>query len=242
MPQKIRLRVSVSLAKLPKRQREFLDKLKTIDELDVHSFYAHLITYFYFHPTKAPHLIGAVGKKENKIALSFNSKPLVETLTNDKTQAQRELYCLTALYEIANMLAYKLFMYSSHLHNQEFQSVAELENQFFEIGISPFLEEFISLTKDSSFFQNLQIMASSYDQQNSAYNLIENFIQREAEVSSGNHLNHSPSPALESDSTNVQTLKPEAQHSSPDHDSLDHEKNDSDQEANDDDWSQIQVS
>lgn len=73
----------------------------------MHSFYAHLISYFFFHPTKSLQLIGAVGKNESKIALNFHHEALVKTLTG-KTQYQRELYCLTALYEMSNMLAYKL--------------------------------------------------------------------------------------------------------------------------------------
>lgn len=95
----------------------------------MHSFYAHLISYFFFHPTKSLQLIGAVGKNESKIALNFHHEALVKTLTG-KTQYQRELYCLTALYEMSNMLAYKLFMYYTYVTNRNFNELAALENQF----------------------------------------------------------------------------------------------------------------
>lgn len=248
MPQKHRLRISVSLAKLPKRQRDFLDKFKTINEIDVHSFYAHLISYFFFHPTKSLQLIGAVGKSESKIALNFHHEAIVQTL-NDKTQYQRELYCLTALYEMSNMLAYKLFMYYTCISNRNFSEVAALENQFFELGISAFLDDFIELTKQTTFFQNIQIMASSFNtESNRAFTLLENYVHSETIVSTTSHADPLMKPILEGISINAITPLPESTPASPKQEPIDQVQNPVDQDSFDEpssstveDWSQIQV-
>ncbi|MGQ1269942.1 hypothetical protein ACT4XR_20235 (plasmid) [Acinetobacter baumannii] len=248
MPQKHRLRVSISLAKLPKRQRDFLDEFKNIKEIDVHSFYAHLISYFFFHPSKSLQLIGAVGKNESKIALNFHHEAFVKTLTN-KTQYQRELYCLTALYEMSNMLAYKLLMYYSYVSNRNFKEVAALENQFFELGISAYLDDFIELTKHTKFFQNIQIMASSFNtESNRAFALLENYVHSETIVSATSHADPLMNPILEDLTTNALSPIPESTLASPKQETIDQIQNPVDQDSFDEqssstmeDWSQIQV-
>lgn len=248
MPQKHRLRISVSLAKLPKRQRDFLDKFKNIKEIDVHSFYAHLISYFFFHPTKSLQLIGAVGKNESKIALNFHHEALVKTLTG-KTHYQRELYCLTALYEMSNMLAYKLFMYYTYVTNRNFNELAALENQFFELGISAFLDDFIELTNETKFFQNIQIMASSFNTESTrAFALLESYVHSETMITATSHPDPLQKPILDDLTTNALSPTPENTLASPKQETIDQIQNPVDQESFDEqssstieDWSQIQV-
>jgi hypothetical protein len=60
MPQLHRLRVSVSLDKLPTRQREFLLSFLKVNDFDAGKLYSHLIYYFFTHPTKVQLVISWV--------------------------------------------------------------------------------------------------------------------------------------------------------------------------------------
>lgn len=168
MPQLHRLRVSVSLDKLPTRQREFLLSFLKINNFDAGKLYSHLIFYFFTHPTKnaVSNIVGFLGSSKDKVTLNFNSEVMVKFLSERK-QTDREIYCLSALYEMSNYLAYMISQYFNALEiRKDPIATAKLENEVFQLGCGSFLHLFIDLMRDEEFKRNSIVMSASFNHEN----------------------------------------------------------------------------
>ncbi|WP_173912963.1 hypothetical protein [Acinetobacter sp. Marseille-Q1618] len=77
----------------------------------------------------------------------------------------REIYCLTALYERSSFLTYHLYMYYQYrCVEKNSVKVAQLENTFFNLSFGSYLAECIKiLNANSNFLLNAQVMSASYD-------------------------------------------------------------------------------
>ncbi|WP_173912962.1 hypothetical protein [Acinetobacter sp. Marseille-Q1618] len=76
MPQLFRLKVSISLDKLPTRQHVFLNALSEIPDLVPEKFYVHLVTYFFLNQQKdaMKNIVGLLGELKNKTVLRFHNE------------------------------------------------------------------------------------------------------------------------------------------------------------------------
>ena len=163
MPQPFRLRVSFSLGKLPKRQQDFLLSFSKLDGFEYGSFLIHLANYFYLTKSNSTtkNIVGFLGKPDQKISLTFTDEHIVKFLKEYKS-SDREIYCLTALYEMSNYLAFQIYSYNQAIISKDdLYKIAKLENTFFTLGLAPYLNSFSDLMLDKDFADNALIMSAS---------------------------------------------------------------------------------
>ena len=168
MPQPHRLRVTISLDKLPKRQQNFLLSFSGLNQFDAEKFYAHLINYFYLNPQSdsIKNIVGFLGEIKSKQTINFYDELLVKLLTKYKKK-DREIYCLAALYEMSNYLAYQLYQYhEANKAKKDLLKIAQLENEFFKLGVGSYLDIFINMMKENDFLNNAFIMSASFNSEN----------------------------------------------------------------------------
>ncbi|MFV4919881.1 hypothetical protein Q5E55_019625 (plasmid) [Acinetobacter baumannii] len=117
------------------------------------------------------------------------------------------------------------------------------------MGISAFLDDFIELTNETKFFQNIQIMASSFNTESTrAFALLESYVHSETMITATSHPDPLQKPILDDLNTNALSPTPEYTLASPKQETIDQIQNPVDQESFDEqssstieDWSQIQV-